>query len=151
LFCFVFATAVANGCGEGLEAKNTAKTTESREDLLSVAMSRMSIGGSKKTEFTMYKTPGSVKSSKTMKTTANFSFAGKSFANDGTVIGSAEYNDVKPVMSVTIEKAIAAGLLCFAQVDHWDDDELNKRASVHLMMNSGICFEALSCRKSSTD
>ena len=138
---------------EGLEAKNT-EAKKSAVDQASLAMSRMTLGGSKrtkKTTFTMYSCSGSVKSSKSMKTTANFSFAGKSCANDGTVKGSAGNGFEKPVISTTLDKAIAAGVLSFGQVDHWGDDQLNKRASTHLMLTNGTCLNALSCRKSETD
>ena len=90
----LFAVEKEKGGGEGLAAKNTATKKSKSVDGVSVGISKLSIGGSKKTKktanFTMYNQKGSVKSNKTSTTTANFSFAGKSCANDGTVKGSAK-------------------------------------------------------------
>ena len=142
------------GGGEGLAAKNTATKKSKSVDGVSVGISKLSIGGSKKTKktanFTMYSQKGSVKSNKTSKTTANFSFAGKSCANDGTVKGSAKASQLTPVISTTLEKAIAAGVLSLGQVDHYNDEKLNQRAGVHLVLANGNCLD-ISCRKSETN
>ena len=37
------------------------------------------------------------------------------------------------------------------EVDVWNDEEINKRGSTHLILSCGACLDALSCRKSETD
>ena len=141
------------GGAEGLDPKNSAKKKPRTGDDLSASMSKLSIGSkkTKKTKFTMYDCKGSIKSNKSTKTTANFSFAGKSRANDGTVKGATEASNLNPVISITMGKAVSSGILSLGQVDDWCDDELNRRGSVHLMVANGACFEGLDCRKSQTD
>jgi hypothetical protein len=71
---------------------------------------------------------------------AGVSFAGKSVAQDGRTVSSRACTvpgfENTPVMIHVIDKKVG-GNLVLSQVDGWDDNSCNKRASVHIIISPG--------------
>jgi hypothetical protein len=71
---------------------------------------------------------------------AGVSFAGKSVAQDGRTVSSRACTvpgfENTPVMMHAIDKKVGGNLI-LSQVDGWDDNSCNKRASVHIIISPG--------------
>jgi hypothetical protein len=87
---------------------------------------------------------------------AGVSFAGKSVAQDGRTVSSKACTvpgfENTPVMMHAIDKKVGGNLI-LSQVDGWDDNSCNKRASVHIIISPGAILgeNEVSLRVSTTN
>ena len=100
----------------------------------------------------MYKCDGTVRSTKSVNTTAGMTMAGKSMAASGEVSNQPIPGAARAVMNHTVDAPIG-GTLAFSQVDAWIDKSLNNRASVNMWVSNGVALVGgnLDCRPSSRD
>jgi hypothetical protein len=143
------------GGGEGLIAKNSARIGKASVDEVSQKLSTITLGGkTQKTKFTKctkYTSAATVKSSKSVMTTAGLSLGGKSYRANGSVVRKKANMYPYPVLSAKLDKPIG-GSPCMVKKTFTTDSSNNPRCHLTLIPNNeAILVGATSGKRAETD